>query len=93
MGLKFEPKSIKEAEEYYKTLHMVPDQKYIIIAIGKLISKFLPIPWTLIKLSTFVKDPCSDLYLIIASAFARPIPGRVVSCSLPAVFILIRPDS
>ncbi|MFX1382293.1 MAG: hypothetical protein ACFFBP_07580 [Promethearchaeota archaeon] len=44
MGLKFEPKLVKEAEDYYKTLHMGLDQKYIIIAIGKLISKFLPIP-------------------------------------------------
>ena len=44
MDLKFKPESIKEAEEYYKTLRVASDQKYIIVAIGKLISKYIPIP-------------------------------------------------
>ena len=42
--LKFKPKSVEEAEEYYKTLHIASDQKYIIVAIGKLITKYIPLP-------------------------------------------------
>ena len=44
IDLKFKPKSVKEAEEYYKTLHVASDQKYIVIAISKLIDKYIPIP-------------------------------------------------
>jgi len=45
IDLKFRPKSVKEAEEYYKTLHVASDQKYIVIAISKLIDKYIPIPF------------------------------------------------
>ena len=44
IDLKFRPKSVKEAEEYYKTLRVASDQKYIVIAISKLIDKYIPIP-------------------------------------------------
>lgn len=44
MDLKFKPNSVEEAEEYYKKLHVASDQKYIVVAIGKLISKYIPLP-------------------------------------------------
>ena len=40
----FKPNSVKEAEEDYTRLHIVPDQKYIVIAIGKLVSNYIPLP-------------------------------------------------
>ena len=43
MGLKFEPKSIQEAAEYYKTIHIAPEQKEIVTSLGKLISQALSI--------------------------------------------------
>ena len=44
MDLEFKPKLVEEAEEYYKKLHVASDQKYIVVAIGKLISKYIPLP-------------------------------------------------
>ncbi|MFX1382294.1 MAG: hypothetical protein ACFFBP_07585 [Promethearchaeota archaeon] len=43
MGLKFEPKSIQEAAEYYKTIHIAPEQKAIVSSLGKMISHALSI--------------------------------------------------
>ena len=44
MDFKFKPKSVKEAEEDYNKFHASSDQKNIIVAIGKLISQYIPLP-------------------------------------------------
>ena len=43
-NLNFKPKSIQEAEDYYKKIHMAPEQKNIVLAMTKLFAQYLPIP-------------------------------------------------
>ncbi len=49
MAIKFNSQSIKEAEDYYKTLHMETDQRQIIESMAGLVADHLPVPERAIK--------------------------------------------
>ncbi|MBY8990307.1 MAG: hypothetical protein KGD58_06095 [Candidatus Lokiarchaeota archaeon] len=47
--IKFKPKSIEEAEEDYKKLHLTAEQKKIVVSLAQLINQYLPISERAIK--------------------------------------------
>ena len=47
--IQFKPKSIEEAENDYKKLHLTAEQKQIVTSLAHLLNQYLPIPERAIK--------------------------------------------